>query len=96
MATLSSPTATYSGIVTDTLTQIYKKYHYKNNITFAKTACQTAKVLDEYLTRSENTKDNEYSIFLCHIYHMFVELIFNTLEIIETDHYTTNTHNLEV
>jgi len=95
MATFSSPTSTYSGIVTDTLTKVYKKYHYKNDITFAKTACQAAKFLDEYLTHSEQTKDSENSIFLCHIYHMFVELIFNTLEIVENDHYTI-THDLEV
>jgi len=96
MATLSSPTATYSGIVTDTLTQIYEKYHYKNDIIFAKTACQAAKFLDEYLEHSHQTNDDKNSVFLCHIYHMFVELIFNTLEIVENDNHTTNTHDLEV
>jgi len=95
MATLSSPTATYSGIVTDTLTRVHDKYHYKDDIKFAKTACQAAKFLDEYLSHSEKTEDDENSIFLCHIYHLFVELIFNTFEIIENDHYTTNTHDLE-
>ena len=96
MATLSSPTATYSGIVTDTLTEVHNKYHDKNDINFAKTACQAAKFLDEYLSHAETTKNSDNSIFLCHIYHMFVELIFNTLEIVENDRYTTNTHDLEV
>lgn len=96
MATLSSPTASYSGIVSNTLTQIYEKYHDKNNIKFAKTACQAAKFLDEYLSHTEQTKDSENSVFLCHIYHMFIESIFNTLEIVENDYYTTNTHDLEV
>ncbi|CAF1147232.1 unnamed protein product [Adineta steineri] len=95
MATLSSPTSTYSGIVTDVLTRVHDKYHYKNDITFAKTACQAAKFIDEYLSNYEQPKNNESSIFLCHIYHMFIELIFNTLEIVENDHYTTNTHDLE-
>ncbi|CAF1526708.1 unnamed protein product [Rotaria sp. Silwood1] len=95
MATLSSPTTTYSGLVSDTLVRIYNKYHYKNDIKFAKTACQAAKFLDEYLSRHEQAKNNENSVFLCHIYHMFVEFIFNTLEIVEKDYYTTNTHDLE-
>jgi hypothetical protein len=96
MATLSSPTTTYSDVVTDTLTRVYNRYHYKNDITFATTACQAAKFLDDYLAHGDQTKDNESSIFLCHVYHMFAELIFNTLEIVENDHYTTNTHDLEV
>jgi len=96
MTTLSSPSTNYSDIVNETLTEIYDKYHYKNDITFAKTACQAAKFLDEYLTHTNRTKAEENSIFLCHIYHMFIELIFNTLEIVENDRYTANTHDLEV
>ncbi|CAF1198252.1 unnamed protein product [Rotaria sordida] len=95
MATLASPTATYSGIVSDTLTQIYNKYHFKNDIKLAKTTCQAARFLDEYLSHYEERKHNENTVFLCHIYHMFVEFLFNTLEIVENDRYTTNTHDLE-
>ncbi|UJR30706.1 hypothetical protein I4U23_018226 [Adineta vaga] len=95
MATLSSPTLTYTDTVNNTLTRIYNKYHHKSDINFAKTACQAAKFLDDYLAHTEHINQNENSIFLCHIYHMFVELIFNTLEIVEKDHYTTNTHDLE-
>ncbi|CAF2113491.1 unnamed protein product [Rotaria magnacalcarata] len=95
MTTVSSPTKTYSGIVTNTLTRIHNKYQYKSDINLAKTACQAAKFLDDYLARHEQTKNDENSVFLCHIYHMFVEFIFNTLEIVENDRYTTNTHDLE-
>lgn len=95
MTTISSPNTTYSNIVSETLTKIHDKYHYKNDITFAKTACEAAKFLDDYLTHTKLTKAEENSIFLCHIYHMFVELIFNTLEIVENDRYTTNTRDLE-
>ena len=87
---------TYTGTVSDTLIRIYNKYHHKNDISFATAACQAAKYLDEYFSHSDQRYRNDNSLFLYQIYHTFAEMIFYTLEIVEYDHYTNNTRDLEV
>ncbi|CAF1056342.1 unnamed protein product [Adineta ricciae] len=95
MTALPSPTPIYTSTVSDTLIRIYNKYHQKNDISFAKAACQAAKYLDEYFSHSDQRYRNDNLIFLYQIYHTFAEMIFYTLEIVEYDHYTNNTRDLE-